>query len=126
MAVLDTDSEGARQLHQQALEILTELAFDDSFKNLEFNKLFKALLRIFLEEEVSNTIDEVEEVDRDKATRLIRVKAGEALARLLVFLYARDANVADILSRHEAIHLLTKVTCCLFIHFDLSPSFSDH
>ncbi|RCV10124.1 hypothetical protein SETIT_2G087100v2 [Setaria italica] len=96
MAILEIDSGAAQELHGQALEILTELAFDDSFKKLEFNKLLKALLCIFLEE---------------NATRLMRRKAGEALARLLPVSTARerDVNVADIISKQEAINLLTKV-----------------
>nr|XP_034583643.1 uncharacterized protein LOC117846543 isoform X2 [Setaria viridis] len=96
MATLENDSGAAQELHGQALEILTELAFDDSFKKLEFNKLLKALLCIFLEE---------------NATRLMRGKAGEALARLLRVSTARerDVNVADIISKQEVINLLTKV-----------------
>jgi hypothetical protein len=127
MAILETDSRAAQELHGQAVEILTELAFDDSFKKLYFNKLFKTVLRIFLEEAPSNnTAVQMEQADRENATRLMRGKAGEALARLLLHRAARDANFSDILSRQEAIHLLTKVTCCLClcIHFDLSPSFS--
>lgn len=96
MAILETGSGAAQELHRQALEILTELAFDDSFKKLEFNKLLKALLCIFLDE---------------NATRLIMGKAGEALARLLPVSTAREreVNVADIISKQEAINLLTKV-----------------
>uniref|UniRef100_K3ZRN2 UNC-45/Cro1/She4 central domain-containing protein n=1 Tax=Setaria italica TaxID=4555 RepID=K3ZRN2_SETIT len=95
MAILETGSGAAQELHRQALEILTELAFDDSFKKLEFNKLLKALLCIFLDE---------------NATRLIMGKAGEALARLLPVSTAREreVNVADIISKQEAINLLTK------------------
>jgi uncharacterized protein (UPF0147 family) len=116
MAILETDSAVAQELHEQALEILTELAFHDPSAKLAFggststcmlNKLSKNLLRIFLEED-SHTI--AAESDKEKATRL-RVKAGEALGRLLLLLLpARDANAAEILSRQEAIHLLTKVT----------------
>jgi hypothetical protein len=120
MAILDTDSKGAQELHGQAVEILTELAFDDSFKKLDFNKLFKTVLRIFLEEAPSNnTLVQVEQEDRENATRKMRGKAGEALARLLLISTARkrDVNVADIISKQEAINLLTKVTTylCLFL-----------
>nr|TKW30170.1 hypothetical protein SEVIR_2G017401v2 [Setaria viridis] len=92
MATLETDSGAAQELHGQALEILTELAFDDSFKKPEFNKLLKALLCIFLEE---------------NATRLMRGKAGEALARFLPVSTARERDV--IISKQQAINLLTKV-----------------
>ncbi|XP_022679653.1 uncharacterized protein LOC111256243 [Setaria italica] len=112
MATLENDSGAAQELHGQALEILTELAFDDSFKKLEFNKLLKALLCIFLEEASSNnTVVQVEQADRENATRLMRGKAGEALARLLRVSTARerDVNVADIISKQEVINLLTKV-----------------
>ncbi|XP_004955373.3 uncharacterized protein LOC101756682 isoform X2 [Setaria italica] len=112
MAILETDSGAAQELHGQALEILTELAFDDSFKKLEFNKLLKALLCIFLEEAPSNnTVVQVEQADRENATRLMRGKAGEALARLIPVSTARerDVYVADIISKQEAINLLTKV-----------------
>ncbi|XP_072147828.1 uncharacterized protein [Setaria viridis] len=120
MATLENDSGAAQELHGQALEILTELAFDDSFKKLEFNKLLKALLCIFLEEASSNnTVVQVEQADRENATRLMRGKAGEALARLLRVSTARerDVNVADIISKQEVINLLTKVTSylCLFL-----------
>ncbi|CAO1939354.1 unnamed protein product [Urochloa humidicola] len=112
MGILENGSEVTQKLHEQSLEILTELAFDYSFAKQAFggsacmlNKLFNNLLRIFLEED-SHTI--AAESDREKATRL-RGKAGEALARLLSVRMARDANVTDIFSRQEAIHLLTKV-----------------
>lgn len=124
MAILELadSSESAQELHEQALEILAELAFDDSFKKLDFEKLLKALVRIFLEKEASNTagdmatvdvadstIAELERADREhKATRLRR-KAGEALARLLPLGAATDVKVADKLSKQEAIDLLTKV-----------------
>uniref|UniRef100_K4A1X2 Uncharacterized protein n=1 Tax=Setaria italica TaxID=4555 RepID=K4A1X2_SETIT len=103
-----TDSGAAQELHGQALEILTELALNDSFKKLEFNKLLKALLCIFLEEAPSNnTVVQVEQADRENATRLMRGKAGEALARLLPVSTARERDV--IISKQEAINLLTKV-----------------
>jgi hypothetical protein len=123
MGILKTDSKGAQKLHDNAIEILTELAFDGSFKKLDFNKLFDALLCIFLDEEASNTI--VEQADKDKATKL-RVKAGEALATLLPVCSTRYANVAHILPEHEAINLLTKVNhyLCLLVAFDLIISFS--
>nr|CAB3455527.1 unnamed protein product [Digitaria exilis] len=63
MAILKTYRKGDEQLHQDALEILTELALDDSFKNLDFNKLFKALLKIFLGKDASNAIVESEQLD---------------------------------------------------------------
>ncbi|CAL5091936.1 unnamed protein product [Urochloa decumbens] len=112
MGILETGSEVAQELHEQSLEILTELAFDDCFAKPGFggsacplNELFNNLLRILLEED-NHTV--AAESDREKATRL-RGKAGEALARLLPVRMASDANVPDILSRQEAIHLLTKV-----------------
>ncbi|KAF8713906.1 hypothetical protein HU200_027886 [Digitaria exilis] len=91
MAILNTYRGGGKQLHQDSLEILTELALDDSFKNLDFNELFQALLNIFLEKDASNTM---------------RGKAGEALARLLNVRIAatKGANAADILSKQEAIY----------------------
>nr|XP_034579106.1 uncharacterized protein LOC117842712 [Setaria viridis] len=108
MSILETDSGAAQELHGQALEILTELAFDDSFKKLEINKLLKALLCIFLEEAPSNnTVVQVEQADRENATRLMRGKAGEALARLLPVSTARERDV--IISKQQAINLLTKV-----------------
>nr|CAB3451760.1 unnamed protein product [Digitaria exilis] len=105
MGILDTDSEGAQELHGRALEILTELAFDDYFTKLTFgdpepkcmlNKLFETVQRIFL--------------DRERAIRL-RGQAGEALARLLTLrkATARGANVSDILSKKDAINLFNKV-----------------
>lgn len=122
MTILETDSKGAQKLHDKAIEILTELAFDGSFQKLDFNKLFDALLCIFLEE-ASNTI--AEQADKDKATKL-RVKAGEALATLLPVCSIRYANVADILPEQQAINLLTKVNhyLCLLVDFDLITSFS--
>ncbi|KAF8783639.1 hypothetical protein HU200_000436 [Digitaria exilis] len=110
MAILKTYREGAEQLHQDALEILTELALDDSFKNLDLNELFEALLNIFPGKDASDGI-EPEQVDGERTTRL-RGKAGDALARLLPVrtAAARRANVADVLSKQkqEAINLLTK------------------
>ncbi|RCV09262.1 hypothetical protein SETIT_2G013200v2 [Setaria italica] len=114
VAILETDSEGAQELHEQVLEVLAELAFDGSFTKPAFgesecmlDKLFKTLQRIFLEEKDGNAV--VGEADREKDTRL-RGKAGEALARLLPVRAARDANnVAGILSKQEEINLLTKV-----------------
>ncbi|XP_066393041.1 uncharacterized protein [Miscanthus floridulus] len=104
MGILENDSEGAQKLHEQALEILTELAFDDSFKELDFNKLFKALLRIFLEKETNNNAtSQVEQADTERAPKL-RGNAGEALARLLPVRAARG-----IISKQEAIDLLNKV-----------------
>ncbi|CAD6221647.1 unnamed protein product [Miscanthus lutarioriparius] len=112
MGILENDSEGAQKLHEQALEILTELAFDDSFKELDFNKLFKALLRIFLEKETNNitkqepnnnATSQVEQADTERAPKL-RGNAGEALARLLPVRAARG-----IISKQEAIDLLNKV-----------------
>ncbi|CAL5091938.1 unnamed protein product [Urochloa decumbens] len=127
MGILEPDSEGAQELREQALEILTELAFDDSFKQLDFKRLLKALIRIFLEKEANNnntagdvaygtkadvadrTIAELAQADREyKATRL-RWRAGEALARLLSIRATTDVNFADKLSKQEAIDLLTKV-----------------
>jgi hypothetical protein len=66
----------------------------------------------------------VAEADREKAIRL-RGKAGEALARLLAVHAARGVNVAHILSKREAIKLLTKVSryLCLFIFRKNSSSF---
>lgn len=115
-------------LHEQALEILTELAFDDSFKELDFNKLFKALLRIFLEKETNNitkqepnnnATSQVEQADTERAPKL-RGNAGEALARLLPVRAARC-----IISKQEAIDLLNKVTrnLCLCIACYLVCSF---
>ena len=123
MGILESDSEAAQQLHEQALEILTELAFDDSFTKpgsgesasaCMLNKLFETLRSIFLEEKEGNSL--VAEADREKAIRL-RGKAGEALARLLAVHDARGLNVADILSTEEAIKLLTKVIryLCLYL-----------
>ncbi|RLN34957.1 uncharacterized protein C2845_PM03G18480 [Panicum miliaceum] len=113
MRILESDREGAQQLHEQALEILTELGFDDSFtkpgsgvSGCMLNKLFKILKSIFLEEQHGDTV--VAEADREKAIRL-RGKAGEALARLLAVHAARGVNVAHILSKQEAINLLNKV-----------------
>ncbi|XP_022679642.1 uncharacterized protein LOC111256242 [Setaria italica] len=114
VAILETDSEGAQELHEQVLEVLAELAFDGSFTKPAFgesecmlDKLFKTLHRIFLEEKDGNAV--VGEADREKDTRL-RGKAGEALARLLPVRAARDANnVAGILSKQDEINLLTKV-----------------
>ncbi|CAD6221642.1 unnamed protein product [Miscanthus lutarioriparius] len=112
MGILENDSEGAQKLHEQALEILTELAFDGSFKELDFNKLFKALLRIFLEKETNNitkqepnnnATSQVEQADTERAPKL-RGNAGEALARLLPVRAARG-----IISKQEAIDLLNKV-----------------
>ncbi|CAD6221645.1 unnamed protein product [Miscanthus lutarioriparius] len=112
MGILENDSEGAQKLHEQALEILTELAFDGSFKELDFNKLFKALLRIFLEKETNNitkqepnnnATSQVEPADTERAPKL-RGNAGEALARLLPVRAARG-----IISKQEAIDLLNKV-----------------
>nr|CAB3455535.1 unnamed protein product [Digitaria exilis] len=105
MGILDTDSEGAQELHGRALEILTELAFNDYFTKLTFgdpepkfmlNKLFETVQCIFL--------------DRERAIRL-RGQAGEALARLLTLrkATARGANVSDILSKKDAINLFNKV-----------------
>ena len=78
------------------------------------NKLFETLRSIFLEEMEGNSL--VAEADREKVIRL-RGKAGEALARLLAVHAARGLNVADILSKQEAIKLLTKVIryLCLFL-----------
>ena len=75
------------------------------------NKLFETLRSIFLEEK-----EGMAEADREKVIRL-RGKAGEALARLLAVHAARGLNVADILSKQEAIKLLTKVIryLCLFL-----------
>jgi hypothetical protein len=131
MAILEQyRNKGARKLRQRALEILTELATDDSFKKQDFNKLCKALLCIFLEDAPSNnTVDEMEQADRENATTLIRGKAGEALARLLPLSTARDANVSGILSKQEVVNLLAKVIrylCqCLFrtIFFYITPFF---
>lgn len=128
MSILETDSKGAQKLHEQALEILIDLAFDDSFKKLDFNKLVKALLGIFLEkednkttvQEPKNATSQVEQAERERATRL-RGKAGEALARLLPIHAARG-----ILSEQEAINLPTMVTCnlSLCIAFYLTFNFS--
>ena len=80
MGILESDSEAAQQLHEQALEILTELAFDDSFTKpgsgesasaCMLNKLFETLRSIFLEEK-----EGMAEADREKVIRL-RGKAGE-------------------------------------------------
>ncbi|KAF7051677.1 hypothetical protein CFC21_059892 [Triticum aestivum] len=38
MCILEVDSEGARELHGQAIEILTELAFVDSLRKLDFHE----------------------------------------------------------------------------------------
>ncbi|CAL5077790.1 unnamed protein product [Urochloa decumbens] len=106
MVIWETGSEVAQQLHQHALEILTELAFDDSFKKLDFKKLFKTLRSVFLEEKHGNPV--VAEAERERATRL-KGKTGEALARLLPARTARGVNVAEILSKQEAINLMIKV-----------------
>ncbi|CAL5091934.1 unnamed protein product [Urochloa decumbens] len=106
MSIMEIDSDVTQQLHQHALEILTELAFDDSFKKLDFKKLFKTLRSVFLEEKHGNPV--VAEAERERATRL-RGKTGEALARLLPARTARGVNVAEILSKQEAINLMIKV-----------------
>ncbi|CAL5034445.1 unnamed protein product [Urochloa decumbens] len=110
MSIMETDSDIAQQLHQnaleQALESLTELAFDDSFKKLNFKKLFKTLRSVFLEEKHGDPV--VAEADRQRAIRL-RGKTGESLARLLPARTARGVNVAEILSKQEAINLMIKV-----------------
>ncbi|RCV10125.1 hypothetical protein SETIT_2G087200v2 [Setaria italica] len=93
-----------------------------SWQKLNFEKLLKALVRIFLEKEASNTagdmaivdvadstIAEFERADREHKSTRLRRKAGEALARLLPLGAATDVNVADKLSKQEAIDLLTKV-----------------
>lgn len=133
MAVLETDSAGARKLNGQALDILTELVLDDSFTKLGsqfqktklgsgestcmLNQLFKTLQRIFLEEKDGNTV--VAEPDTEKAIGL-RAQAGEALARLLPISAAKDASVAVILSKQDVINLMNKVTPPLFLQcFDL-------
>ena len=81
--IFESDSEAAQQLQEQALEILTELAFDDSFTKpgsgesasaCMLNKLFETLRSIFLEEKEGNSM--VAEADREKVIRL-RGKAGE-------------------------------------------------
>jgi hypothetical protein len=124
MALLETGSGGAQELHEQALEILTELAFDDSFtkpalggrSTCMLNKLFKNLVRIFLEED-NYTI--AAGSDRGKATTRVRGKAGEALTRLLLLRTARDAN-----AEQDAIHLLTKVTSAsASFFFFVTPNF---
>uniref|UniRef100_K4A232 Uncharacterized protein n=1 Tax=Setaria italica TaxID=4555 RepID=K4A232_SETIT len=82
---------------------------------------WQALVRIFLEKEASNTagdmaivdvadstIAEFERADREHKSTRLRRKAGEALARLLPLGAATDVNVADKLSKQEAIDLLTK------------------
>jgi hypothetical protein len=122
MALLETDSGGAQELHEQALEILTELAFDDSFtkpalggrSTCMLNKLFKNLVRIFLEED-NYTI--AAGSDRGKATTRVRGKAGEALTRLLLLRTPRDAN-----AEQDAIHLLTKVTSASASFFFVTPN----
>jgi len=83
------------------------------------NKLFETLRSIFLEEK-----EGMAEADREKVIRL-RGKAGEALARLLAVRAARGLNVADILSKQEAIKLLTKVIrylcLCIMFLFEIFP-----
>ncbi|XP_044377344.1 uncharacterized protein [Triticum aestivum] len=125
MRILEVDSEDAfSELHGQAIEILTELAFDDSFRKLAFDEstsmtemLVKTLGRISLEDGNNNGIVAKEEEEKDKR---VRRKAGKALARLLLRVpSARDNSVAltsapnvnDIylLPKQDMVNLLTKV-----------------
>ncbi|KAM3262905.1 hypothetical protein ACQJBY_053195 [Aegilops geniculata] len=125
MRILEVDSEGAfSELHGQAIEILTELAFDDSFIKLAFDEstsmtemLVKTLRRISLEDGNNNGIVAKEEEEKHKR---VRRKAGRALARLLLRVpSARDNSVAltsapnvnDIylLPKQDMVNLLTKV-----------------
>ncbi|XBH97175.1 hypothetical protein VPH35_087451 [Triticum aestivum] len=135
MRILEVDCEGAfSELRVQAIEILTELAYVDSFRKLAFDQstsmtemFVKTLRRIFLEDRDGDTI--VAKYDEDKDTRA-RTKAGEALARLLRAPSARDntdalisatnvdivdllpmqdVDVVDLLPKQDVINLLTKV-----------------
>lgn len=130
LGILEGDSGGAQKLHGQALEILlTELALDGSFEEVDFHKLLKALLqRIFLEEEASSNVTEQwtnnnatsqveiehEQAGTETAATRLRGNAGEALARLLPVHAARG-----ILSKQEATSLLNKVNRNLFAHISI-------
>ncbi|WVZ61602.1 hypothetical protein U9M48_011454 [Paspalum notatum var. saurae] len=111
MGVLGTGSKGAQQLHEPALEILTELAFGNYLKQQDFVNLFNALLNIAIAAEPNNAVAQapniaivqVQQADTERATRL-RGKASEALARLIPLRTARG-----ILAKQDAIDLLTKV-----------------
>ncbi|XP_037427106.1 uncharacterized protein LOC119292360 [Triticum dicoccoides] len=121
MRILEVEV-GASELHEQAIDILTELAFDDSFRKLAFDEstsmtemLSNMLRRIFLEESNATVAKEDEEKDMR-----VRRKAGEALARLLIRVTsARDntdavtsvtnVNAGDLLPKQDVINLLSKV-----------------
>ncbi|XBH88590.1 hypothetical protein VPH35_075859 [Triticum aestivum] len=125
MRILEVDNEGAfSEQHGLAIEILTELAYDDSFRKIAFDEsttmtemLMKTLRRIFHEDSDNNGIVAKEEEEKDKR---VRRKAGKALARLLLGVpSARDNSVAltsapnvnDIylLPKQDMVNLLTKV-----------------
>ncbi|VAI11698.1 unnamed protein product [Triticum turgidum subsp. durum] len=126
MRILEVDNEGAfSEQHGLAIEILTELAYDDSFRKIAFDEsttmtemLMKTLRRIFHEDSDNNGIVAKEEEEKDKR---VRRKAGKALARLLLGVpSARDNSVAltsapnvnDIylLPKQDMVNLLTKET----------------
>jgi hypothetical protein len=115
MAILESNSEGAQELHEQALEILIELALASFTKSafvesaFMLNKLCENL-EIFVEEKDVNHI--AAEPDREKALGLSRVreKAADALQRLLPFQSARIVRAAAKISKKDAIDRLTKVT----------------
>jgi len=115
MGILETNSEGAQQLHEQAVEILTELTLASFTKpvfgesTFMLNKLCENL-EIFLEEKVGETI--AVEPAREKALRLsrLRAKAGDALQRLLPFQSASIVKAAAKISKQDAIDKFTKVT----------------
>lgn len=115
MGILETNSDGAQQLHEQAVEILTELTLASFTKpvfgesTFMLNKLCENL-EIFLEEKVGETI--AVEPAREKALRLsrLRAKAGDALQRLLPFQSASIVKTAAKISKQDAIDKFTKVT----------------
>jgi hypothetical protein len=52
--------------------------------------------------------------------------ASELISQGLLILERLTQDEEEMIASSAVLRLLTKVTCCLFIHFDLSPSFSDH
>jgi hypothetical protein len=143
MGILESGSEGIRELREQALEILMELASDESFRKQTFDesgtntsitgKFIQFLERILFEDEDGSVF--VADQDRLKHKRLTR-KAGEALARLLDIPSAigtTDAlktatngysNNAEGHDKEDMFEMLTKVTNLNLVSSDASiPNF---